>query len=144
MTVRLCCQLLFCSFGVLAAVVTVLFVVFQNFDSEDDNRWVKSRFFPGENFHERRLEMALLIFITTFICQSKTVLWFHIKSFLMKNRLCNQLTLGIIHVAVSMICISLFDFRIIHVQGTSKLMRSSILFADLTSLFFTESMGENY
>ena len=135
-----CCQLALCASIVGLSVMTMLFIVFQNFNEEEDRSWVPSRFFRDHSVYEKKLELALLIYVTTFISQSKSVLWHYLRQYLLRRNLCTPLTLGIIHVALSMTCISLFDFRIIHVQGTSKLMRSSILFADLTSLLFIESM----
>jgi len=135
-----CCQLVLCTSIVGLSVITMLFIVFQNFNDEEERSWIPARFFRDESVYDKKLELALLIYVTTFISQSKSVLWHYLRRFLMKRKLCTPLTLGIIHVALSMTCISLFDFRIIHVQGTSKLMRSSILFADLTSLLLMESM----
>ena len=112
----------------------MILVVFKNYHHDGEPQY---RFFHNDDM---AVPLAMLVFVTTFISQSKSGLWTLIKDFVTKRNLCTKLTLSLIHVILSLICISFFDFRIIQIQSTSLLMRISILFADITSLFFMESL----
>ena len=113
--------------AITASALTMSFVVLHNFGKVQATQ-------------QDQLQAALTAFVCTFIAQSKAILWQHLRQFLKSRCKCGRVSLGLMHVALSMVCVSLFDFRIIHVATRdSKLMRSSILFADLSSLFFAES-----
>lgn len=117
-------QWLLVCLALAASAITMSFVVLHNFGQDEETK-------------QNELQAALIAFACTFLAQSKSVLWVYLKSAL-KPR-CNRVSIGLIHVAMSIICVSLFDFRIIHVASRdSKMMRTSILFADLSSLLLAE------
>lgn len=140
MTMSILSQSVLVAVAVAMSAATMSLVVLQNFRENEHSRGEHKRFFSAP----RNLELALLVYACTFVSQSKTVIWHHLKKILRQRFSCGTVTLGLIHVSLSMVCISLFDFRIIHVAGNSRLLRSSILFADLTSLFTAEAAGITY
>ena len=118
------------------SAATMSFVVLQNFREEGTIKNDKERFFSSP----RNLELALLVFACTFVAQSKALIWHYLEMFLRTRFSCGPIATGLVHVSLCMVCVSLFDFRIIHVSGSSRMLRTSILFADLTSLFLAESL----
>ena len=110
-------------------------LVLQNYDEEPSAK-VEPRFFK-EAVRTRMFELNLLLFLTTMVSACRQVI-LHLfeRSF---ADCCSPFIMGLCRVCIRMACITLFDFRIIHVMSTSYSLRSSILIADLVSLFLHEA-----
>lgn len=104
--------------------------------SDESRAHVEPRFFK-EAVQTRMFELNLVLFLTTLVstCRQAILLAFE-RSFAER---CSPFTVGLCRVCIKMGCISLFDFRIIHVMSTSPSLRSSILVADAVSLFLQEA-----
>ena len=125
----LCAATLLCTLG-------LLFLVLQNYEEESIAK-VEPRFFK-EAVRTRMFELNLLLFLTTLVSACRqSILQLFDRVFLHR---CSPLVNGLCRVCIRMACVTLFDFRIIHVMSTSYSLRSSILVADLVSLFLHEAL----
>ena len=130
LTIKIQCLLLFM---LCTITFSVLYLIFQNYDK---NTSITPRHFR-DDMYTRELEINTIVFIATFISNLRDFQLFLIKKFLGKS--VTPFVLSIMRVMIKMISICLFDYRIIHVNSTSYIVRFNILLADLTSFLFNEA-----
>lgn len=132
-------QLLVClAFGTILVIVVV--IVMANYKKETPISDQSGRFFSDPTAKE--FEMNMIVFFSTLISTSEPSILFLIHHYL-RHRM-SPLLLGLIYVTVQTICKELFDFRIIHVGGTSQAVRSGIFFADVASFMFDQGRAAYY
>ena len=93
----------------------------------------------------REFETNMIVFFSTLISTSRISILFLVNRCL--RRRISPLFIGLINVFVKTMCLALFDFRIIHVGGSSHAVRLGMLFADMASFAFEEghtAFVENY
>lgn len=124
----LCAAAALCSAGLVQLVL-------HNY-SDESRAHVEPRFFK-EAVQTRMFELNLVLFFTTLVSTCRQVILYAFERTFAER--CSPFAIGLCRVCIKMGCISLFDFRIIHVMSTSPSLRSSILVADVVSLFLLEA-----
>ena len=117
-----------------ALTVGIVVMVMKHFDAN-------SRIQSSESFlHDTYMEhfaLNVIVFFATMVSTSRHALLFLVDR-MMKGKV-SPFIVSLMNVFINVACLALFDFRIIHVAGRSKSMRSSILFADIASFMFEEA-----
>lgn len=125
------------AFGIVVLSLTISFLVLVLTNYEDPAlAKVEPRFFKND-VQARMFELNMLLFLTTFLSASRDTLIFILERTLSGHL--SQLMVGICRVCIRMVCISLFDFRVIHIMSTATSLRCSILIADAVSLLLAEA-----
>lgn len=126
-------------FGVVCilAVLSCTMLVLWNYDEYPEARF-EERMFKSKYEYPRLLEINMIVFLTTMISTSREALLVFSDRCL-KYKV-SPFLLGLINVTIKLICLTLFDFRLIHIYNTLITTRYTILFADITSLLLAESI----
>lgn len=117
----------------LTVTLFVLYLVFQNYEIDTS---ISPRVFNGF-MYTKELEVNVVVFLATFVSNLRDVQLFIVSKFLGKS--VKPLIMSIIRVLIKTISVCLFDYRIIHVNSTSYIVRFNILLADITSFLFDEA-----
>ena len=125
----LCSLIILCTVGVLVLVL-------QNYEKEE-SATVQLRFFKDAD-QPRMIALSLLLFLTVMLasCRDDIIILFHMGF----SSKCSQIVMGLCHVCIKMVGISLFDFRVIHIMSTSASLRYSMCVADIVSLLLHEAL----
>lgn len=83
--------------------------------------------------------MTMIVFFSTLVSTSRSSILFLVNRYF-EGRM-SPFLLGLINVLIKTTCLALFDFRIIHVGGTSHAVRLAILFADMASFMFEQGQA---
>ena len=130
LTMRIQMLVLVC---LLTVTLFVLYLVFQNYEIDTS---ISPRVFNGF-MYTKELEVNVVVFLATFVSNLRDVQLFIVSKFLGKS--VKPLIMSIIRVLIKTISVCLFDYRIIHVNSTSYIVRFNILLADITSFLFDEA-----
>ncbi len=116
-----------------SVTVAVVMLVLEHFDA---NTGTQTSSFLNESL-ARHFASIAIVFFATLISTSRHALLFCVDRW-MKGSV-SPFLVGLVNVFINITCLALFDFRIIHVTGSSNAMRTSILFADIASFMFEEA-----
>lgn len=120
----------------LVVLISCVALVLGNYEEPSSARY-EERLFHQKGAYSKVLETNFVVFFATLISTSREVLLLLIERLL--NKRVSPLLVGLANVTVKMICLTLFDFRVIHIHNTLIATRYTILVADITSLLLAES-----
>lgn len=123
--------------GCLSCLAGCLTLVLANYDDTPDARF-EGRLFSGKQVYSKVLEINFVVFFATMISTSREIL-LHVVDKQLRRKVSPYL-LGLLNVTVKMACLTLFDFRVIHIHNTLIATRYTILVADIASLLLAESI----
>ena len=127
-------------FVCLSCLAGCMALVLANYDETSDARF-EGRLFRGREEYSKVLEINFVVFFAIMISTSRETLLYFIDKHL--SRRVSPYLLGFINVSVKMGCLTLFDFRVIHIHNTLIATRYTILVADIASLLLAESIRNN-
>lgn len=111
----------------------VVYLIFQNYDHATS---ITPRMF-NDDMYTKELEINTVVFVATFISNLRDFQLFLLNKFFSTS--VTPFVISIMRIMVKTIAICLFDFRIIHINSTSSMVRLNILLADITSYIFNEA-----
>ena len=117
----------------LTMTLSVLYLMFQNYDNDTS---ILPRSF-NQQMYTKELEVNTIVFMATFISNLRDVQIFLLTKLIGKS--VTPLVMAIMRIMIKTVSICLFDYRIIHVNSTSYIVRFNILLADITSYVFNEA-----
>lgn len=125
----------------LTCLAGCMALVLANYDETPDARF-EGRLFRGKDVYSKVLEINFVVFFATLISTSRETLLYVVDRQL--TRKVSPYLLGLINVTVKMSCLTLFDFRVIHIHNTLIATRYTILVADIASLLLAESIRKEH
>lgn len=121
----------------LTITLSCIVLVLLNYSDYPEARY-EERMFGNRYEYSRLLEVNMIVFFATLLSTSRDTLLFAM------NRLCKRRVhpalLNIMNITIKLTCLTLFDFRLIHIHNTLITTRYTILFADICSLLLAESI----
>ena len=126
-----------CAIACVTLMISCIALVLLNYSDYPDARY-EDRMFREKFEYPRLLEVNLIVFFATLVSTSRETIVLFFNTFF--KRKVHPLFLALTNVTIKLACITLFDFRLIHIHNTLITTRYTILFADICSLLLAESL----
>ena len=122
----------------ISVLVACVALVLENYEEISEARFEQRLFQKQVGDYSRVMETNFVVFFATMISTSREILLF-LAERLLKHRV-SPFLVGLVNITIKMTCLTLFDFRVIHIYNTLATTRYTIVVADIASLLLAEAI----